>query len=177
MIAKARRHSVSNFRVRLVSTDPNQHSAWGIIACRDRQDHLHVVSVMAARRGGDDFGRNIQDRCGLSDDGVDAIAREHHSSLSPTPRGEGRAPPLCRLGQLLPIVANARASRFTIDEEAKFPAEVVCPDFADCHTQPILVAASKREQVIALQRLTSPERTLQNRHRSAEPIMLAREGL
>ena len=79
MIAKARRDSVSNFRVRLVSIDPDKHAAWGIIACRDRQDDLYVVGVMAARRRSDDFGRNIQDRCGLSDDGVDAIAREHRS--------------------------------------------------------------------------------------------------
>ena len=73
MIAEARRNGVSNFRVRLISIDPDKHPAWGIVARRDRQDDLCVVAVMAARRRSDDFGRNIKHRCGLSDDGVDAI--------------------------------------------------------------------------------------------------------
>jgi hypothetical protein len=73
------------------------------------------------------------------------------------------------------MVANARASRFTIDAEAKFPTDVVCPHFADGHAKPILFVASKSEQVVALQRLARPERALQHRHRSAEPIMVARD--
>jgi hypothetical protein len=62
-------------------------------------------------------------------------------------------------------MAHARASRFTIDEQAEFLAETVCPDFAYRHAQPVLFVGSKGEHVFTFERWTSPKRALQSRHR------------
>ena len=162
---EARRHCIPNLRVRLIAIEPHEYPAWLAIAGRYRQDGLDEVGVMAGRRRGDDFGRHIQQGCGLRDEDGEAVTREHDAILSPSPRDERRAPHLCRLAELPRVMAHARASRFTIDEQAEVPAETVCPDFAYRHAQPVLFVGSKGEHVFTFERWTSPKRALQSRHR------------
>ena len=165
MFTEARRHGVPNLRVRLIAIEPHEYPAWLAIASRYRQDDFDEVGVMAGRRRSDDFGRHIQQGCGLRDEGGEAMTREHDAILSPSLRDERRAPHLCRLAELLRVIAHARASRFAIDEQAEFPAETVCPDFANRHAQPVLFVGSKREHVFTFERWASPKRALQSRHR------------
>ena len=84
MCTEARRHCVPNLRVRLIAIEPHEYPAWLAIAGRYRQDGLDEVGVMAGRRRGDDFGRHIQQGCGLRDEGGEAVTREHDAILSPS---------------------------------------------------------------------------------------------
>ena len=69
MCTEARRDCVPNLRVRLIAIEPHEYPAWLAIAGRYRQDDLDEMGVMARRRRRDDFGRHIQQGCGLRDEG------------------------------------------------------------------------------------------------------------
>lgn len=79
---EARRHCIPNLRVRLIPIEPHEYPAWLAIAGRYRQDGLDEVGVMAGRRRGDDFGRHIQQGCGLRDEDGEAVTRERRGSRS-----------------------------------------------------------------------------------------------
>jgi hypothetical protein len=123
MCTEARRHRVSNLRVRLIAIEPHEYPAWLAIAGRYRQDDLDEMGVMARRRRRDDFGRHIQEGCGLRDEGAKTLTRKHYVVSSPPPRRAPRPQP-CRLAELLRVIAHARASKFTLDEQAEFQAEL-----------------------------------------------------
>ena len=70
MCTEARRDCVPNLRVRLIAIEPHEYPAWLAIAGRYCQDDLDEMGVMARRRRRDDFGRHIQEGCGLRDEGA-----------------------------------------------------------------------------------------------------------